>query len=131
MLPGQRGALPQMGAGYLPDSVPPPTGQPQRLDARAGRYPNERDADQSIDPIDASGSESVSVTLEKTGGPWGVALMTDAHRQHDPSSYYTEQLCTIVFCGTFGGIAVAIYVTVVNNVLSQGLLQYSLLAGGI
>jgi hypothetical protein len=54
------------------------------------------------------------------------------HHHHDPSSYYTEQLCTIAFCGAFGAIAVAIYATgVVNNILNQGLLQYSLLAGGV
>ena len=56
---------------------------------------------------------------------------SDDHH-HDPSSYYTEQLCTIAFCGAFGGIAVTIYVTgLVNNILKQGILQYSLLAGGI
>jgi hypothetical protein len=56
-----------------------------------------------------------------------------AHEHHhDPSSYYTEQLCTVAFCGAFGGIAVAVYASgVVNNILKQGILQYSLLAGGI
>jgi hypothetical protein len=54
------------------------------------------------------------------------------HHHHDPSSYYTEQLCTIAFCGAFAGIAVMVYTTgVVNNILKQGILQYSLLAGGI
>ena len=58
--------------------------------------------------------------------------MAHADHHHDPSSYYTEQLCTIAFCGAFGGIAVAIYMTgLVNNILKQGILQYSLLAGGI
>jgi hypothetical protein len=56
----------------------------------------------------------------------------DHHHHHDASSYYTEQLCTVAFCGAFGGIAVAVYATgVVNNILKQGILQYSLLAGGI
>src|SRR5438552_5006317 len=57
-----------------------------------------------------------------------------AHDQHhhDLSAYYTEQLCTIAFCGAFGGIAVAVYATgLINNVLAAGILHYSLLAGGI
>jgi hypothetical protein len=59
--------------------------------------------------------------------------MAHAHHHHqDPASYYTEQLCTIAFCGGFGGIAVAVYATgTVNYILKAGLLQYSLLAGGI
>jgi hypothetical protein len=56
---------------------------------------------------------------------------THSHH-HDPASYYTEQLCTIAFSGAFGGIAVAIYVSgVVNLILRPGILHYSLLAGGI
>jgi hypothetical protein len=56
----------------------------------------------------------------------------DHHHHHDPSSYYTEQLCTVAFSAAFGAIAVYFYASgKVNNILNQGLLQYSLLAGGI
>jgi hypothetical protein len=59
--------------------------------------------------------------------------MSHSHdHHHDPSAYYTEQLCTIGICGAIGGIAIAICASgVANNVLKEGILQYSLLGGGI
>ena len=59
--------------------------------------------------------------------------MADSHdHHHDPSAYYTEQLCTIGICGAMGVIAIAMCVSgLANNVLKEGILQYSLLGGGV
>jgi hypothetical protein len=59
--------------------------------------------------------------------------MANSHdHHHDASAYYTEQLCTIAICGAMGGIAVALYATGgLNVLLKEGILTYSVLAGGI
>jgi hypothetical protein len=51
---------------------------------------------------------------------------------HDASAYYTEQLCTIGICGAMGAIAIALFATGgLNVLLKEGILTYSVLAGGI
>jgi hypothetical protein len=59
--------------------------------------------------------------------------MAHSHdHSHDQSAYYTEQLCTVGICGAFGAVAVLLYVSgALSNLLAQGFLRYSVLAGGI
>src|SRR5262249_42108685 len=63
----------------------------------------------------------------------GDAVVTHSHEHHhDSSAYYTEQLCTSAICGAMGGIAIALHASGgLNVLLKEGILTYSVLAGGI
>jgi uncharacterized membrane protein YcgQ (UPF0703/DUF1980 family) len=49
---------------------------------------------------------------------------------HDPKTYYVEQLCTIAICGALGGIAVWLFATGALWFIAPKI-QYWVLAGGI
>jgi hypothetical protein len=63
----------------------------------------------------------------------GDTFMSHSHdHHHDAGAYYAEQLFTLGFSGAFGAIAIALYATGgLNVLLAQGILRYSVLAGGI